>query len=145
MGVTTWTAVEPCVGVIGACIPSLRPLLAFLLGTPFNKSAKGRKKSPSAMSGSYVIGNKTDEEDLIPLSRLKDHSQITQIQHPWKSHTAMIHSCMPNNTRKDSGNQCFVQVVEHEEPEPPPKSGIRVKTVITLSISERVDYNDRLF
>lgn len=28
VGVLIWTAVEPCMGIVGACIPSLRPLIA---------------------------------------------------------------------------------------------------------------------
>lgn len=143
MGVSIWTAVEPSMGVVGACIPSLRPLIALFFGTPF--AARGKKSTSSAVSGSFFSRSRNDDDDLTPITPLQEPTQDVLIQYPWRSHNATIEGGIPKNARKDSAARITGQTLHYEELEPPPKSGIRVRTEVILSSSQRLDYNDRLF
>ena len=154
VGLEIWSAVEPCVGVIGACILSLRPLIALLLGHSF--AAKSKPANSSVHSSSFFSKNRNEDEDLTPISPLHDHELSSSSNHhhhhndargpyPWRSHDATISGGTPKNTRKDAGSKRIGQNLEYEELDTPPSSGIRVRTEVILSRSERLDYNDRLF
>lgn len=143
VGVSIWTAVEPCMGVVGACLPSLRPLIGLFLGIPF--AMRSRKPTSSALSGSFFSKSRSDEDDLTPFSPFPDSDHESRVQYPWRSHDATVHGGIPKNARKDSGARVISQAPDYEELDAPPKSGIRVRTEIILSRSDRLDYNDRLF
>ena len=147
VGLSIWTAVEPCMGVVGACIPSLRPLFALLIGKPF--AARSKKGNSSALSTTFFSKNRNEEEDLTPISPLHEQepspAHSARGQNPWRSHDATVSGGNTKNARKDSSARRIGQTLDYEELEEPPPSGIRVKTEVILSRSDRLDYNDRLF
>ena len=146
VGTSIWTAVEPCMGVVGACIPSLRPLVALLFGQPF--AALSKKTNPSMPSSTFFSKNRNEEEDLTPISPMHEQEPTAhdaRTQYPWRSHDATVTGGNPNHARKESSAKIIGQTLDYEELDSPPRSGIRVRTEIILSRSERLDYNDRLF
>ena len=133
-------------GVIGACIPSLRPLIALLLGQSFAASSK--RAHSSIHSSSFFSKSRNEDEDLTPISPLNEHELSTHDArgpYPFSSHDATISSARPKNAGKNTGAKRIGQTLDYEELDTPPSSGIRVRTEVILSRSERLDYNDRLF
>lgn len=97
----------------------------------------------------------TEDEDLTPIS-LQQHnneqesSSSSRGPYPWRSHDATVISSVGGNSggknaRKDGRGRSVGERMEYEELDTPPSSGIRVRTEVILSRSERLNYNNRLF
>ena len=127
-----WTACEPAMGVVSACLPSLRPLWSLAWkGSwrgPTRKSAQGNTSSTSvwrSLSG-------TDDKDLRSFTRLEDAEGLNQ----WGTN-ATIHGGRrnPNHGEPQELSPDFI---------PLPERGIMVKREILISTSV-LEYQDRLF
>ena len=140
---------EPCVGVVGACIPSLRPLIALSLRQSFAAGSNKQPHSSIHSSNFFSSKSRNEDEDLTPISPLHEQESSTRDArgpYPWRNQDAtIISSGNPKNVRKSTGAKRIGQTLEYEELDTPPHSGIRVRTEVILSRSERLDYNDRLF
>ncbi|KAL2058653.1 hypothetical protein ABVK25_001381 [Lepraria finkii] len=137
-----WSAAEPSMGVIAACIPSLRPLVAFL----WRGSHKGRtlfsKKSAQATTSSgssrMVWPTRNHGEDLVGgFTRLEEGRRPRdQCQDRW-GHDVNVHGGKNNGAANEEED------VSMEELNPT-DTGIRVKSEVTVT-SIAWDYKDKVF
>ncbi|KAL8669746.1 MAG: hypothetical protein Q9168_005674 [Polycauliona sp. 1 TL-2023] len=135
-----WAETEPAVAIICACLPSLRPLFRVAAGfrsrlmsnqksTDSQKSSKwlltarsrsnngiSKGGSSNSSSGAFSRMGAFNEEVDMPLGHVVD-------------------VCGPGVDGEREGGPS-VEL---------PEGGIRVKTVVMLVSSERLDYRDRLF
>ncbi|MCJ1274922.1 hypothetical protein MMC21_002720 [Puttea exsequens] len=146
VGVANWSAVEPCVGVIGACIPSLRPLFTVLFRQPFDKSAKGASSSSGSGSHPSSHGWNTGD-DKRPFSPLHDErgNELRNFENALRSHDYIVPEGRWKDMHRYSARIVDWRPEDGEEQQPPPLKGIRVRTDIVLSRSDPLPYNDRLF
>ncbi|KAL8955608.1 MAG: hypothetical protein Q9193_006603 [Seirophora villosa] len=119
-----WTAAEPSVAVICACLPSLRPLFPTAYSAMYRIPRKLSTSHSSApgkwIKGRGSKGNKNGEE----FSRLDE----------WEDkNRPMGHDV---SVRGGGGEVEMGEV---------PREGIQVKTEVVLVSSERLEYEDRLF
>lgn len=126
-----WTAAEPSLGIVSACIPSLRPLVTYVIS--------GTHRGPtmdSVQTSSTVLNPKTwrTSESTEPHGVFIQLDESTnEIESAW-GHSVFVHAGQPGGKSGDS-----IEEVEI------PTEGITVKTEITLMTSDRLNYNDRLF
>ncbi|CAF9938603.1 MAG: hypothetical protein ALECFALPRED_007745 [Alectoria fallacina] len=160
VGVAIWSAVEPIVGIFGACLPSLRPLISHLLDNNAYRSfvASTSKTFQSSISSSSVLKSnqsKSKNWDSTSFARLEEHDGNAKTQRlPWRDqkgprvydneadgHIITVYGGRgpPGRDENDAVEMERISDVE------PPKGVIRVKTEILLSTSKRLDYNDRLY
>ncbi|KAF6220331.1 hypothetical protein HO133_003463 [Letharia lupina] len=128
----TWTAAEPAVAVISACLPSLRPLFVRIIWgqayrpTPTSQPSNKRSYSASWRSG---IPSKGTNGSFDRLQDTISGSSKT----PWR-----------NNVNVYGGQDTGSDEYELGNPqEALPARGIRVKTTVT--VTERVVWQDNLF
>ena len=124
-------------GVVSACLPSLRPLFKQLIhGTyhgPNFRSRSGKEQgfSVAASSKDVKIDAKHAADELRSLSckegQEADHDEL------W-GHNVYIHG----------GRSLNASVVGDDENQLP-KERIKVKTEVTLISTERLEYRDQLF
>ena len=123
-----WTATEPAMGVVSACLPSLRPLWSLVwkgsYRGPTRQSTQGNSSTASRMMWRSMTSN--EDKDLRSFTRLEDGEETMR----WEGKVNQILG-EPRATASDDI--------------PLPERGIRVKTEITLISSERIDYKDRLY
>ncbi|KAL8904400.1 MAG: hypothetical protein Q9207_003296 [Kuettlingeria erythrocarpa] len=135
-----WSATEPSVAVICACLPSLRPLFSSLLATlsripsmprlnprlPKRLSFTNTTTDSSTSGGRWIKtkshGSTHDEEEL---------SRLDVFQHGNKTlgHDVEVRG----GDAVDEGGRAWTG------------EGIRVKTEVLLVSTQRLDYRDRLF
>ena len=131
-----WSAAEPSMGIIAACIPSLRPMVSLIW--------KGSHRGPTVISESpertnssnslWPVRGKEHVPQVGPFARLED--RVYAGDHDGWSHDAMIHGGKSEGTvRSDE--------VDLEELHSNTQ-GIRVKKEVTVT-SHAWDYMDRLF
>ena len=130
--VTIWSAVEPCVGVITGCIPSLRPLIS------------GRCWVRGAIRPQPMETSSTSSQ----LPWIKHHYQVdncdVELVRPGRSGSDISYEGFAFATksvaqRGDSGDNFRVEDVDV------PFGNIAVKTEIRWSWNERMDYDSRLY
>ena len=130
-----WTSVEPTMGVVSACLPSLRPLFSALWrGNYRAPSVDHQKKSFSSSTSGHPIGFHARLGSSGDAGRRWSASEepINMESGIWGAHNV---DCRAGDGKSEG---------ELEEVELP-KGGIRVRTEITLLSSERVEYRDQLF
>ncbi|KAA8642408.1 hypothetical protein EYZ11_009915 [Aspergillus tanneri] len=71
-----WTVVEPSVAVICACLPTLRPVLSYLLPRKFSLSTASRKSKTAYGASGYPKGSTTHSTDPQLLARLDDSGSM---------------------------------------------------------------------
>ena len=147
--VTLWSAVEPCAGIVCACLPSLRPLVSIALrGMGFRllrfgsvAGDKGVRNDSAASTMPWIV---QDAESGISL----DEDRKTRVGGKGaRVHNTLctVASAMQRANEKagagagDGDKQVRVEQVEI------PWGGIKVKTEIRWSVQERYDYDDRLY
>jgi len=124
-----WSALEPNMAVVCACIPSLRPLITIVTRGVFNhplvrstlashngSTSKRLWRLSKGKSSDGTFSHLDEPEDLRPLG----------------------HGISVRGGRLHPGQQ------EGEALELP-QHGINVRTEITWETSDRLDYNDRLY
>lgn len=126
-----WTAAEPSLGIVSACIPSLRPLVTYIIS--------GTHRGPtmdSVQTSSTILNSKTwrtDESTELQGAFIQLDESTKEIESAW-GHSVFVQG---GHTGGKTGDN--VEEVEI------PIEGITVKTEITLMTSDRLNYNDRLF
>ncbi|KAF6217677.1 hypothetical protein HO133_006779 [Letharia lupina] len=160
--VSIWSAVEPIAGILGACLPSLRPLLTLLLDNnayrSFAATASQTFQSTTTTTSSSVLkSNQSSRKNRDPttFARLKEehdgNAPKTQ-RLPWRDpkgprvydHGMDGHNVTVYGGRGQQADGDGVEMERMSDVEPP-RGVIRVKTEIFLSSSKRLDYNDRLY
>lgn len=126
-----WTAAEPSLGIVSACIPSLRPLVTYFIS--------GTHRGPitdSVQTSSTILNSKTwrTSESTEPHGAFIQLAESTnEIESAW-GHSVFVQGGHHAGTNGDSVEELEI-----------PIEGITVKTEITLMTSDRLNYNDRLF
>lgn len=135
-----WSTAEPCMGVISACIPSLRPGFSILLrGTTkaLGVVSIGKESAEESSSGSSRMWNSTNEGDAAEgnFQRLEDSVESNRRQ--WGHDVAV-------KGGKPIGGRGTADEISLEEMNVP-AGGIRVKREVLVTSSDWIEYKDRIF
>ncbi|KAL8888010.1 MAG: hypothetical protein Q9205_002299 [Flavoplaca limonia] len=124
----TWSAAEPSVAVVSACLPSLRPLFVRVIwgGTHRPKPTTPPRQSVLSWRSKSVGGGGTQGS----FNRLQELSS-DGTQSPWRQNSVAVMA--------GKGDE------EHGENDEVPWNRIRAKTEVVWTISERVDWKEDLF
>ncbi|KAL8767385.1 MAG: hypothetical protein Q9209_006075 [Squamulea sp. 1 TL-2023] len=124
----TWTAAEPSIAVVSACLPSLRPLFVRLVwgGAHCLKSTPPPPRSVPSRRSKSVGGGGTQGS----FNRLQELSS-DGARSPWRQNSVAVFG--------GKGDE------EYGDTDEVPWNRIRAKTEVVLTISERVDWRDDLF
>lgn len=126
-----WTAAEPSLGIVSACIPSLRPLVThFISGTHRGPTMDSVQTSSTILNSTTW---RTSESTEPRGAFIQLHESTNEVESAW-GHSVFVHGGHSGGKNADS-----IEEVEI------PIKGITVKTEITLMTSDRLNYNDRLF
>ncbi|KAL8816806.1 MAG: hypothetical protein Q9223_004248 [Gallowayella weberi] len=130
----TWSAAEPSISVVSACLPSLRPLFVRLVwgGThaPNSKPLSRRTRSLPSWSRSKSAGTSGTQGSFNRLQELESDGSRSA----WRQNSVAV-----------VGGKMGKDLEEEEGGEDVPWNRIRAKTHVVVSISERVDWQDDLF
>ncbi|KAL8801103.1 MAG: hypothetical protein Q9182_004696 [Xanthomendoza sp. 2 TL-2023] len=133
----TWSAAEPSIAVVSACLPSLRPLFVRLIwgGThaPKSKPLSPHTRSLPSWSRNKSVGTSGTQGSFNRLQELESDGSRSA----WRQTRVAV---VGGKTGKD-----FEEEEEEEGGEDLPINRIRAKTRVVVSISERVDWQDDLF
>ena len=122
-------------GVVNACLPSLRPLVTLVLsGSHRGPPVKSAQATESSNSSRMMWRSNTKNEGRT-FTRLEEPTSESNL--PW-GHTVSVRGGRNN---PDAGH---VDNISMEEMNVPPDS-IKVKTGVVLVTSDRLDYHDRLY
>ena len=123
-----WTAAEPSIAVVSACLPSLRPLFVRLIwgGTHRPKPATPPRRSAASWRSKSVGGDGRQGS----FNRLQELSS-DGAQSPWRQNSVAVIGGKGDEEYGTAGEV--------------PWNRIRAKTEVVLTISERVDWKDDLF
>jgi hypothetical protein len=143
--VIVWSIVEVNIGLVCACLPSLKPAFAFigLSGLfSFNNSRASDNKSPGPSSGypSFKFGQSQDSQKSRPrkkgstgglfstiggLTRLESEEELKMVDHTHgKSHTEVELAAMNNEERDDNSTRT-------------PQNGINVQTQWSVFVDQK--------
>ena len=136
-----WTACEPSMGVVSACLPSLRPLFKRIFrgtyrGPTFrSRSGKSLRDYGSGSSARHAwTSSKNETDDTKNFSRLEEA--------PDERHASWGHNVEVQGGRQGRhGGDDDISLVEMHMP----IKRIKVKTEVTLISTERLEYRDQLF
>lgn len=134
-----WTAAEASIGVVSACLPSLRPLFVRLVWGSSYRPTRLAHSSERSYAGSWLGMNKEMPRDRSDsFNRLRDTPE-SSVSKPW------MHNVNVTGGRAgDSSSEEYVMGgTGTHSPRDLPRSGIRVRTTVT--VTERVDWQDSLF
>lgn len=144
--VTLWSAVEPCAGIISACMPSLRPLLTVTLHrlhicTPSFITADSKSIGPASGASTMPWIIPDGEPDILPYGNKR---KGVERKEPCVHNTLCTVSSAMRRANEKPGAVGGDTQIRAEEVEPP-WGGIKVKTEIRWSVQEHYDYDDRLY
>ena len=124
----TWSAAEPSVAVVSACLPSLRPLFVRLIwgGTHRPKPVAPPRRTVASWRSKSVGGGGTQGS----FNRLHELPS-DEAQPPWRQNNVSV-----MGGKRDE---------EYEANDEVPWNRIRADTEVVLTISDRVDWKDDLF
>ncbi|MDI1491216.1 MAG: hypothetical protein OHK93_002423 [Ramalina farinacea] len=130
-----WSALEPNMAVVCACIPSLKPLVTALNRGVFQHPLLRNRLRSTTKSGSSSgrkwFGSKGTNSDGRFSSLDENNDDLAPLGH---------------GVSVRGGMDAKEQSLEHGDVEMQvPQSGIGVKTDVVVSTSERLAYNDRLY
>lgn len=138
-----WTATEPSMGVISACLPSMRPLFNRIFsGTyrgPTFKSTRGKSAQDygSGTSGRHMWSDsKGSTVDSRSFSRLEDVANDSRDNNSW-GFNVLVHG--GKNTNGNPSDQVSLEEMQT------PARRIKVRTEVTLISTQRFEYRDQLF
>lgn len=126
-----WTAAEPSLGIVSACIPSLRPLVTYVISGTHRGPTMDSVQTSSTILNPATWRASESTERRGAFIQLDDSTN--EIESAW-GHSVFVHGGQPGGKTRNS-----IEEVEI------PIKGITVKTEITLMTSDRLNYNDRLF
>ena len=123
-----WSAAEPSIAVVSACLPSLRPLFVRLFwgGAYRPKTPPPPNRNVPSWRSKSVGGSGTQGS----FNRLQELSS-DGAKSPWRQNSVAVVG--------GKGEE------EYPETDEVPWNRIRAKTEVILTISERVDWRDDLF
>ncbi|KAL8702599.1 MAG: hypothetical protein Q9201_004231 [Fulgogasparrea decipioides] len=135
-----WSAAEPSIAVVSACLPSLRPLFVRVVwgGThrprppPSTHRSMSSWRSNRKQSKSGVGGTEGSFNRLQELSG--DHGGART---PWRTNSVNV-----LGGKNKGSDEMELTGSDHEVT---PWNRIRAKTEVVLTISDRVDWQDDLF
>ena len=121
-----WSVLEPSTAVICACIPSIRPLANVFTSTPLLRG--GTLRSTGGISSSRRVFESGKRPSDGTFTELYEADDMRPLGHDVSVRGGRVNGDLPD-----------VEATEMEQ------TGINVRTDITLSTSDRLYYNDRLF
>lgn len=136
-----WSAAEPCMGVISACIPSLRPLVSLVFrgtvrGHDVTKATKSAQATTSSGSSRMMWPSRTrDEEREGQFTRLEDG--INEGKRPQWGHDVSVHG----GKKAGRGAEDEISLEEMNVPD----GAIKVKDEIVVTSSNWLDYKDKVY
>ncbi|KAL2036834.1 hypothetical protein N7G274_010377 [Stereocaulon virgatum] len=137
-----WSAAEPSMGVIAACIPSLRPLVAYswrgIHKDPTILTKKSDQATTSSGSSRMMWPSRVHGEDLVGgFTRLEEgRLRRDQTQDRW-GHDVNVRGGKSNRASNVEGNVSLEELNSHH-------TGIRVKNEVTVT-STAWNYKDKVF
>ena len=127
-----WSALEPNMAVVCACIPSLRPLITIatrgVFNHPFVKHTVQSGSSTLSKRGWGHSNGRTTDGSFSRFSNFDEQDDLRPL-----GHGVSVRGGRPNDGQPDMDD---VEIPQH---------GINVRTEITLDTSDRLIYNDRLY
>lgn len=137
-----WSAAEPSMGVISACIPSLRPLISLLTcgttrGIGVSKSAKSSAQETSSGASRMVWRSPRAGEDGRDgyFERLDDPTERAN-RRQWGHETNVRGGKVVGRGAEDEISLEEMNV---------PVGGIRVKDEVRVTSSDWLEYKDKVF
>ena len=130
-----WSAVEPSVAVMCACLPSLRPLFSVLYETFSAISSTGGKIMGNSNTSNSGASSKWAWSIDSKGRMINSDGSFSRIDEG--PDDRLGHNCSVHGGKTGEGGE-----VEELEL---PQRGIQVKTEVVLISTERLDYKDRLF
>ncbi|KAM0794797.1 hypothetical protein BDR22DRAFT_670235 [Usnea florida] len=134
-----WSAADPAVTVVSACLPSLRPLFVHISRARTHRShlpPTSRHGGPS-LRKSYGDGS---------FNRLQERSLPSgHADSPWTNHDVAVYGGRQPGDAASDEIELGGGGGEDETRFETPVNRIRAKTTVVLTISDRVDYQDDLF
>ena len=139
--VTLWSAVEPCAGIVSACVPSLRPLISIAVRRLLRDrwptfvaagSNKGVRSDGGTSTMLWVLQDAEAGSPPVEGKRNGMEGKDIGVFNTW---------CTVHSAEKAVDKEAQIMVEEVERP----WGGIKVKTEIRWSVQERYDYDDRLY
>ncbi|KAM0798428.1 hypothetical protein BDR22DRAFT_385263 [Usnea florida] len=120
-----WSILEPSIAVICACIPSVRPLANIFASAPLLRSTLRSTGGSSSSRRVLESGKRPSDGTFTELHEVDDMRPL--------GHDVSVRGGRVNEDLPD------VEATELAQ------TGINVRTEVTLSTSDRLYYNDRLF
>ena len=138
-----WTAAEPSIAVVSACIPSLRPLFVRVVWG-------GTHRPEPSFPETYPTSSWRSSTKSLPersFDRLQDNSTpkiYSGNGNRW-NHKTDVYSGKKGK-RKGEVNEEEIELGGNEDAgSPTPINRIKAQTTVVMKISERVDWQDDLF
>ena len=136
--VALWSAVEPCAGIISACMPSLRPLISL--------SLRGINIKVPTFHRGNITRPDSGASTMPWIREAKERSQSADVEMQWPQNTLVtVPSAMSRvtsgKTDESKEGKNGIQVEELHVP----YGAIKVKTEIRWSVTERLDYHYRVY
>lgn len=119
-----WTAAEPSIAVVSACLPSLRPLFVRVFWGSHPRPKPATYPSNSSFNRLQEVDHRGSKSWLWSASK----------------HNVKVYG----GQRRGDGESDDVELGDQAHFETP-KNRIRANTTVVLTISDRVDFQDDLF
>ena len=131
-----WTAAEPSIAVVCACLPSLRPLFVRLLPSHAYRPRTIRDSVSRQDLTSSWRSDKIKSFRGSSLEKSRESSGIQGKPWPWRANQVTVFG----------GRELGVEDCELEDnASVVPENRIRAKTTVVLTISDRIEWQDDLF
>lgn len=143
VSVNTWTAAEPSIAVVSACLPSLRPLFVRLVWGSAQRPKANAATSAylhddyGLASPAWRSGGKSHHDRSF--NRLPDNASKQEIY----GSSSKTNGVTVYGGKDGRGTEEETELDGLEEETP--MGRIRAKTTVVWTVSERVDWQDDLF
>lgn len=131
-----WTTAEPSIAVVTACLPSLRPLFAHLFPTAAHRPSRTTDNtfgSTKTLTSTWPSASKYHDSSINSLSEEGNTAAA------WENRVDVYGGKDSLGAEEDS-----LELVNPKETDIP-RNRIRADTTITLTISDRIGWQDHLF
>ncbi|KAL8937085.1 MAG: hypothetical protein Q9216_004600 [Gyalolechia sp. 2 TL-2023] len=141
-----WTAAEPSIAVVSACLPSLRPLFARLIWRRREKQSPNHRHSlTSWRSAKKQVRSGSTQGSFNRLNEFSSHEDGGG-KAPWKSNSVAVFGGVKGKRGSGGGREREdVELDDQGSEADVPLGRIRAKTEVVLTVSDRVDWRDDLF
>ena len=133
-----WTAAEPSIAVVSACLPSLRPLFVRIIRVSASKSPRAQDDYFSSSNNLGWTWRSRGKSRDRTFNRLPDSGKgVTR---------SLSNQVAISGGREAIGTEEeILELGNRDEGVETPKNRIRAKTTVVLTTSERLDWKDDLF